>query len=434
MEILAVTRVFLLGCIASIWAAPGQTNVAEGAQKASRGAAPKLPPPSGPFGIGRAGYDWIDAKRPAWNSTDPQAHRELMVYLWYPTAQKHADVRGPYIPGAKQMDAVAEIQTRMREEFGSNWPLIVSGAIYSHAIERAPVAKIRGRFPVVVFSHGAGGTGFEYTFLIEDLASHGYVVAAIEHTEFGTVVLFPDGRTIVPREDSPPTGFSSAEKAEWKGRRIGMVIGEGAADVRFVLDRLAELNAKDAQEFLLAGRLDLTRVASMGHSAGAEYAARAGQLDARLKACVDLDGGMVPVAALPDYGDGATMKQPLLFIEGYHPESPPDRPHASNTMAGTHAQIAEYRKKKEEQLRSCPLGSYAVELKSPGMIHASFADQPLLAAGDQVAEVSVALHNLDLIESFIRAFLDKNLRHAKAPLLDVGNAPFPEATVKRYGH
>ena len=61
---------------------------------------------------------------------------------------------------------------------------------------------------MVIFSHGAGGTGFEYTSLIEDLASRGYVVATIEHTEFGAAVLFPDGRIAVPREDSPPSGFT----------------------------------------------------------------------------------------------------------------------------------------------------------------------------------------------------------------------------------
>jgi acetyl esterase/lipase len=47
----------------------------------------------------------------------------------------------------------------------------------------------------------------------------------------------------------------------------------------------------DTQRFLLAGRVDLKRAAAMGHSAGAEFAARACQLDARFKACIDLDGG-----------------------------------------------------------------------------------------------------------------------------------------------
>lgn len=377
-----IATVILTACIAIPWAAQGQIIL----------------PPSGQFGIGRVGYDWID---------EPRAHRELMVYLWYPTAQKHADVRGPYISGAKQMDAVPEAQRAMRDLFGTSWPLIVSGAIYSHAVERAPVAKIRGRFPVIVFSHGAGGTSFGYTSLIEDLVSRGYVVAAIEHTDLGAVVLFPDGRTIVPHEDLMRSS----------GSRIGQAISEGAADVRFVLDRLTELNSGKAEQFLLAGKLDLTRVASMGHSAGAEYAARAGQLDARFKACVDLDGGMAPIAALPDYGDGATMKQPLLFLEGYHPES---------RTGGTHEQIVEFYKKREEQLQRCPHGSYAVVLKSPGMVHGSFSDEPLLKADAD------APHNLELIEAFIRAFLDKTLRQGKASVLDGVNVP-PEATVQRYG-
>ena len=44
------------------------------------------------------------------------------------------------------------------------------------------------QFPVVLLSHGLGGTGFEYASLIEELVSHGYVVVAIEHT-------YPRGRS-----------------------------------------------------------------------------------------------------------------------------------------------------------------------------------------------------------------------------------------------
>lgn len=146
--------------------------------------------------------------RPDRFSTDPQAHRELMVYLWYPASQKHANVRGEYLAGAKQMDAVPEIQRRMSEHFGANWPLILSGAIFSHAEERAPVAENPARFPVIVFSHGLGSTGFNYTSLIEDLVSHGYVVAAIEHTESAMAVWFPDGRIIPFHQDSLPDGYS----------------------------------------------------------------------------------------------------------------------------------------------------------------------------------------------------------------------------------
>jgi dienelactone hydrolase len=411
-------------CLAVPYAILGQTAAGGNVHKA--GTLPRIPAPSGPFGIGRIGYDWTDPSRPDGYSTDPKAHRELMVYFWYPTSERVADARGPYCPGAQQMDTVPEVQSRMRVAFGGNWPAIVSERIFSHAVGHAPVAKSRRQFPVIIFSHGAGGSGFHYTCLIEDLVSRGYVVAAIEHTYGARAVWFPDGRVIPLHEDSPPAWLSPAERSTWMGARITTGINEGAADVRFVLDRLTKMNG-DTQGFLLAGRVDLNRAAAMGHSAGAEFAARACQLDARFKACIDLDGGMVPVAALPLSSDGATMKQPLLFLEAYHPES---------QMGGlSHATIAQYDKTKEEQLQSCPRGTYAVVLKSAGIAHPSFSDIPLLFAGqNEFPETPVALHNLNLIERFVREFAGKNLKQEKAPLLDGGTAHIPEATVERYGH
>jgi pimeloyl-ACP methyl ester carboxylesterase len=323
------------------------------------------------------------------------------------------------------MDGVPDIQHRMRDEFEANWPLIVSGAIFSHAVEGAAVANAPGQFPVVVLSHGGGGSGFEYTALIEDLVSHGYVVAAIEHTQSAAVVFFPDGRLVPFHDDPPAPGLSPDERFQHMMKSVSVGIEEGAADVRFVLNRLTELNAGDARQFPLAGRLDLNRVAAMGHSAGAEFAARACQLDARFKACVDLDGGMVPVAALPEYPDGATMKQPLLFLEAFHPES---------RMGGTPEQHEEYFKKREAQLEKCPAGTYAVVLKSPGIVHGSFSDYSLLAAGGKPDETSKAQHTLDSIETLIRAFLDRTLNHSKDTLFDGNLAANPEASVVPYGH
>ena len=321
---------------------------------------PQLPQPSGPLGIGRAGYDWTDASRPNRFSSDANAHRELMVYVWYPTSKKSADARGAYLPGAKQMDADPEIQRSMRDGYGDNWPLIVSGAIYSHAVESAPPAKTPKQFPVIVLSHGLGGSGLGYTSLIENLVSHGYVVAAIEHTETAGVVVFSDGRIVRQHQDSPSTGLSRAESFQRMVTQVGLQIEEGAGDVRFVLNRLTELNAGDRQHFLLAGRLDLNRVAAMGHSAGAEFAARACELDARFKACVDLDGAMVPILALPEAPDGAVIQQPLLFLEAFHPES---------NMGGTHEEHLAFFKKKEAQLAACPPGSYGVVLNQIGRAH-----------------------------------------------------------------
>jgi hypothetical protein len=86
-----------------------------------------LPEPSGPFEIGRIGYEWIDDSRQDAYSNDPDtsaphAPRDLMIYLWYPSPRKVSAISGVYLPGAKQMDAALESQPLVKEEFGEVWP------------------------------------------------------------------------------------------------------------------------------------------------------------------------------------------------------------------------------------------------------------------------------------------------------------------------
>jgi len=382
---------------------------------------PQIPSPSGPYGIGRIGLHWIDTSRA--DDHDSKRKRELMVYFWYPAA-KSPEAKGQYFPGATQMDAQPETHQLMSRDFGDAWPGIVSGEISSHAIDHAPIARSHHPFPVVTFSHGLGSTGFQYTVLIENLVSHGYVVASIEHTYTANAVWFPDERVVTRHKDTPPAGLSQSELLKWMTQRVSMGITEGAADVRFVIDRLMQFK-EDKHQFALAGAIDLKRLAAMGHSAGAEAAARACQQDSRIRACVDLDGAMVPVAALPLYDDDRTMRQPLLFLEAYHPE---------NRMGGAPDQIADYKRVRQQQLQELRPGSYAVVLHSPEIAHPSFSDVPLLFHGqDGFPETPMVLHNLDLITQFIRAFLDKTLLDEKEPLFDGRTSPVSEAVVTAYG-
>jgi len=297
--------------------------------------------------------------------------------------------------------------------------------LYSHVIDNAPVAKSSRRFPVVIFSHGLGGSGFGYTDLFEDLVSHGYVVAAIQHPGTADAVVFPDGRVTPQSRDTPPPDLTPAQRMQRMMDQAGRAIEEGAADERFVLDRLIQLSTGSAKYFALAGRLDLSSVAAAGHSAGADFAARACEIDARFKACVDLDGAMAPVEALPEYPDGKKIQQPLLFLEAYRDEA---------HIFGTHEEKLAFFEKEKEQLAKSPAGSYDVVLSPPGMMHGSFSDTYLLEARGDAAKVTMAQHNLRLSQAYILAFLDKILKHTTAPLLDGPGGDHPEATVERLGH
>jgi dienelactone hydrolase len=386
---------------------------------------PQLQPPTGQFGIGRVGYEWTDGSRPDGHSVNAQAHRDLMVYLWYPSPKGKAGELGEYLPGAKRMDADAVVVPIMKEEFEGSWPFIVSGAITSLAVENAPVARSPKTFPVVIFAHGVGGTSFENTSLIGNLVSHGYVVAAIENTYLAAAVAFPDGRIIPSYHEPEPPSLSPDQRFQQMMKNVGLEIDTGARDIVFVLNRLTELEDGNPSNFVLRNRLDLNRVAAMGHSAGGANAALACQMDARFKACLSLDGQMPPVAVFPEDPDGKWFTQPVLLLEVDH--------NGGHWMGFNAAQNDVYLKKKEDQLSRCPAGSYDVVLKSPGLVHGSFSDYPLLAAMGRSAQTKDALHNLGLTESYIAAFLDQSLNHKSSHLLEV-ESHHSEAIVKQYGH
>jgi hypothetical protein len=248
-------------------------------------------------------------------------------------------------------------------------------------------------------------------------------VVAIEHTYTSFAVLFPDGKVAPQRNDPTPEGLSPEKRMQRMMASAGLNFAQGAGDVLFVLNELTTLNSKGRKDFPLGGRLDLSRLAAMGHSAGGSYAARACQLDARFRACISLDGELPPISAFPEFPDKKRFQQPVLLLEVEH---------TGERMPFSPGQYNDFLKTKDTEFKLCPLGSYDVLLKSAGLLHGSFSDYRLLAASGHQSETEQALHNLRLIESYTRAFLDKTLKKEKEPLLD---APVQssEAKVKKYG-
>src|SRR5262249_19161994 len=148
----------------------------------------------------------------------------------------------------------------------------------------APVAD--GRHPVVVFSPGFTATFTDYTFLLEDLASRGYLVAAINHTYDATAVEFPDGRLEKSLFGSHLTSYTHSD-----AQTLAFVAAVRLADIKFVLDTLQRLAAEGDGPF--TGKLDLSRIALAGHSLGGLTTILGLQSDRRFASAVILDG-LVP--------------------------------------------------------------------------------------------------------------------------------------------
>jgi predicted dienelactone hydrolase len=83
---------------------------------------------------------------------DRARHRPLVTRLWYPA------------------DAKVECRTTALD-----WIFV------AHAVPEAPMAARPERLPLVLLSHGTGGSTSSLLWIAERLAAHGYLVAAVEH-------------------------------------------------------------------------------------------------------------------------------------------------------------------------------------------------------------------------------------------------------------
>ena len=183
----------------------------------------------GPLAVGVRTVELVNPHQPDILRFDKDAgkapvyDRPLTIEIWYPAT----------IPPGKEERVVYESAMPGTPRPGVPGAFHISGK----ALRDAPPVTNRA-FPLVVVSHGYPGSRTFMTWLTENLASKGYVVAAIDHTDsvFGQQRAFTS--TLLNR----------------------------AADQIFAIDALTE-RSHDSSDFL-HNVIDPSRVAVIGYSMG----------------------------------------------------------------------------------------------------------------------------------------------------------------------
>lgn len=121
----------------------------------------------GPFPVGVM-TEWLEL----YDHTG--APRKIRIEIWYPTTEEFRD--GPFDAIAFEKDAPPEAAD-MVEKYRDQLP-----PIPVKVTRDSPVRGSDGPYPLVIFSHGAYGVRFQSVFYTVPLASHGYVVASMDHT------------------------------------------------------------------------------------------------------------------------------------------------------------------------------------------------------------------------------------------------------------
>jgi dienelactone hydrolase len=359
---------------------------------AAQGYTPYLPEPTGPCPVGTTSLWLTDTSRP-----DPWAvgvtARELMVSLWYPATPSDGR-RAQYMTPAE-----SELQLTNRGITGV--PPDMLSTVRTNAADGAEPAGPQHSLPLVVLSPGFTNPRSALTALAEDLASHGYVVAGIDHTYESYATAFPDGRVTT----------CLARQAPRRDRGEKVVAGR-AADVCFVLGELTGTHPP----WPGAALIDPSRMAMAGHSIGGAAAISAMLADSRIRAGIDMDG--TTWAPIPDGG----LPRPFLFL-GKQASYTPGR--QSPGMPGKPGGPADTWQRDWKLLTG-----WKRWLVVAGAVHASFTDLALLAdqVGIDIGAGILGARSLDITRAYVRAFFDQHLRGTPRSLLDQPSRPYPEVT------
>jgi predicted dienelactone hydrolase len=370
----------------------------------------ELPAPTGKLSVGRVAFFWTDDSRPELQTEDEDDHRELRVDVWYPAEPPEGATAAPYCPDLRTLGKRLGAET------------ILLGSIRGHTLAAPPIVPGTARYPVLILSPGYGTNAIQYTGLVEELVSHGYVVATVDHPFQSRAIAYPDGRivTVIP-SSSLPSADPQARELDYQAQ-----IEVLAADLRFVLDQLTRLNAGET-ESQFAGRLDLERVAVVGHSIGGIAGAKTALADTRFKAVVNLDGHHQGLPLLlDDKGHGPRQ----AFIELTDGNAPPtDKQLAAWKMSRVQfeEQLAVNTKRVDELMSGIDGGSFRVT--APGIRHGSFSDMAIWDPDSLEARH----RRIQIIRDYSRAFLDKVLRNDEHTLLDSDASPYAEVKVERFG-
>lgn len=359
---------------------------------------PSLPKPTGPYSVGVTSFEWEDENRSETLAPAPTGNRKIMVQVWYP-AEVSADAElAPYM---EQMGVTGPV---LASQF--NLPAFLFDHINlakTNSYQNVPLSANETHYPVLLFSHGWTGVRTQNTYQAEELASHGYIVIAPDHTYGAGIVVFPDGNAILNNPDLIPDNTGSEEEYD----RIVRLLGQAwVSDLQFVLDE-AELLNTGAIPSIFTDKLDLARVGFFGHSTGAGAVIEACYLDHRCKAGVTEDAWMIPFSReMLTTG----LEQPFFFMqsEGWSGER--------NTLMF-------------DTLFANSASPITAVLSINGTKHYDFTDIPMLTPLAPLIGLKGPINaqrGLSIINAYTLAFFDQTLKEIPSPLLDGQSEDYPE--------
>jgi predicted dienelactone hydrolase len=268
----------------------------------------ELPQPTGPYQVGIRHDFFIDTSRAELATPDTSDFREISAQVWYPAVANDKRAVKYWVNARQQSEVITQFWGGLPSFLFSHFSLVET-----HSYLNAEIPAGEHSFPVLIFNHGSIGLPSLHTALMEELASHGYVIFSIGHADYIPFFLLPDGgiKAFDPDNSHLKQKMSENENPQVKdlARRLmhsndtneqQELLGQfldlnpanqastrwWADDISFTIDQLAEINTDQG---FFHEKLDLKRLGVLGVSFGGAASIQACIQDERVKAAVSVD-------------------------------------------------------------------------------------------------------------------------------------------------
>jgi predicted dienelactone hydrolase len=353
-----------------------------------------LPKPTGPYPVGTRIIYLKDSSRIEDGGQHSGGPRELIVQIWYPAASSNNHL------AAYQRLSETSLATSYRS------------VLWTNSRADAPISHEGSPFFVLLFNHGWAGRRTQDTFLTEDLASHGYVVVAIDHTYNAVRVALPDNRIVDNANGYDPLDASKHTAAEIKDT-WNKELRKWVDDEVFVINALQNENM-DSKSFWY-GRLNAERAGAFGHSFGGAASIQVCTVDPRIQSALNMDGWT--------FGDiqHRAAKQPTMFL--YAKATPSETKDLSPSTPESRT-LNELNASDENEVTASLKQYGGYKLYVSGTSHMDFTDNPLVNPSRrwrQPGHISAA-EIQSIVRSYVLAFFDETIRGEKSSLLNPGSS------------
>lgn len=359
----------------------------------------QLPRPTGSYNVGMSTHILKDISRHHNN----EKSRPLLVSIYYPSVEMQKKYP-PYL-----LDTMHLYKEKIVHTYNvSPEELAYLDGIRDWAIPDAPIDAKNSPFPVLFFSPGFLMAAQLYSSLIEEMASHGYVVVAINHTDACWPVMFPDGSspTILPELANV---FSNKERSCIQ--TFDITQETWIKDVEFVLSWLRNRP--------LTKSLDLSCMGIFGHSFGGSVAIEVARQQEAFRAVVNLDGFL--------FGQNwdKALKTPSLFVVAEKQLTHEEALKAGLTIEQCDSLLSRHSKKVFDQ---CKDNSFYVTVTNAD--HAAFVDSKIIKSPLLKNEPN-PLRVIENTYTLLVDFFDHYVRNKKMTVLNKQNPRFPSILVEQ---